>query len=535
MNSFDKETGIASLQLQSGGITVHTLLQNPNRKQASINAFLGARYSRSSDSVRHIAEEVIENGVDASKRLETIFHGYGHRSVASMAHLFVCMENLPMLMDLKFFGENPLADGQSRSSRYQSFHKATWRSLKEGSTFLRTQYDKLMQMQLDAYNSLYSETYNYLAYFHNIDLKDAPEKGILKALSARTMDTARYLLPLGLNTSFGAIMPASVWSEYIARLRASSQEVEKELGEAIYNLLVGTKDLKEQDYIPEADGLIRHAEANSKREDTIRSLTLLLKGAKRSLVGEEELEYVDKTFSSSYTENTASTLLENLLLLLDPSLGTVDDNLLHNEELWSLLGDIIFSSFDQHNTPGEILEGSLLKFSGYADLGSIKDLNRHRPWTKIIPLLNNEVSIEQELNSSSDLLFSLCPYLGHPDLEPLAKKYSEHFEELYKLLKEFLSLANKELTQAQVREYVRYLLPHAHTTRYEFYGSINQLIYMVNTRIKPGSHISCRKLVYKWAQSLTCKGTVLDNFFISLYKRLDKPDPYSTSEFIDRS
>jgi len=56
---------------------VHTLLQNPTQKQPSINAYLGARYSRSCDSITDIASEIMESGTDAAEKLEKIFSGYG--------------------------------------------------------------------------------------------------------------------------------------------------------------------------------------------------------------------------------------------------------------------------------------------------------------------------------------------------------------------------------------------------------------------------------------------------------------------------
>lgn len=73
--TFRKDLQIASVRSESmwNKFKVHTLLQNPLQKQPSINAYLGARYSRSSDSILDIAREIIESNTDAADRLEKYF------------------------------------------------------------------------------------------------------------------------------------------------------------------------------------------------------------------------------------------------------------------------------------------------------------------------------------------------------------------------------------------------------------------------------------------------------------------------------
>ena len=68
--SFRKDLHIASLRAESewNNFKVHTLLQNCESKQPSINAYLGARYSRSADSIVDIASEIIKNNTDAAEK-----------------------------------------------------------------------------------------------------------------------------------------------------------------------------------------------------------------------------------------------------------------------------------------------------------------------------------------------------------------------------------------------------------------------------------------------------------------------------------
>lgn len=120
---FNEKLQIAGIASDSkwNEFKVNTLLQNSKQKQPSINAYLGARYSRSADSIIDIAKEIIENNTDAADRLEKIFHGYGHKSVGDMADLFVCVENIPMITAMKIFYLNSVIAGQERSTRYQDF------------------------------------------------------------------------------------------------------------------------------------------------------------------------------------------------------------------------------------------------------------------------------------------------------------------------------------------------------------------------------------------------------------------------------
>jgi len=90
--NYRKDLNIASIKSESSWnkINVLTLLQNNSgNRQPSVNAYLGARYSRSADSIVDIASEIISSGTNAAERLEKIFAGYGHKSVGDMTFLFV--------------------------------------------------------------------------------------------------------------------------------------------------------------------------------------------------------------------------------------------------------------------------------------------------------------------------------------------------------------------------------------------------------------------------------------------------------------
>src|SRR5918993_148016 len=80
-----------------------------------------ARSSRSPDSIRESIEWVRTH--DSSKFLESFYFQYGHASIADLGHLAVCFEGVSELAATEIEDE-PLWDGQARSSRYQDFSKS---------------------------------------------------------------------------------------------------------------------------------------------------------------------------------------------------------------------------------------------------------------------------------------------------------------------------------------------------------------------------------------------------------------------------
>ena len=171
---FRQDLNIATIKSESSWnrMVVHSLLQNCNAKQPAINAYLGARYSRSSDSILDIASEVINTGTDASERLEKIFAGYGHKSVGDMAELFVCIENIPIITGMKFFYINPVIAGQERSTRYQDFSDPNFIKIPNevcSKQEIRKEYEKIIFKQLSDYKRLLKSTKEQLSKYFKIN------------------------------------------------------------------------------------------------------------------------------------------------------------------------------------------------------------------------------------------------------------------------------------------------------------------------------------------------------------------------------
>ena len=528
--TFSKDLQIASIYTESkwNSFKVHTLLQNPKQKQPSINAYLGARYSRSADSIVDIAKEVIDNNTDASQRLESIFHGYGHKSVGDMADLFVCIENIPMYTAMKIFYTNSVISGQERSTRYQNFQEPEYIKIPKSvckDKSIRDEYEKIILKEMSDYRRLLKETKEVLKEYFNINEDIKEEKTVLQA---RSFDTARYLLPYGLQTSMAAVMSARNWSELISYFSASDSVVENETGKLLYNLL-GDSDIKIEEYIKEADGLIRHTDANCCRRNST----------------EQVLEYLKKSISSQkvyiskgcecdsceigYNSNAIEDLITHYELLLNP-LGSESEYEFDQEDE-EMIGESIFKNHNHYNMVGNLGQSGSIKIEGMATLGTLKDLNRHRSLERFIPLFHDEIDIDNELKRESNDCFFLCNYLEIEELRDLRDEYERVLTETYEMIKKWRSVSTQFMSDEISKEYTKCLLPHAHSTKYCFYGSFDDLQYTINLRVRRGGHISYRSLVYKWLELLNS----LDGIWYPLLSNTEKPDPKSRAQFVDRS
>ena len=529
---FDKELQIASVREDiENGIGVLTLLQNVNQKQPSINAYLGARYSRSADSVKTIAQEIMQKGIDASSRLESIFSGYGHKSVGDMAELFVCIENVPMILAMRAFYLNPTLAGQERSTRFQNFKQPNFVDMPEGiNEELVSEYYSILNSYLVKYEELLEKITDAYASYYNIDVEDKQQ---LSALNARVFDTVRYLIPLGMRTSLGFIMSARNWSEYISRLLGSRYSQENRLGTLLLDILSKSDTLMELGYIPEADGLIRHTDANTTRYETTKEMREYLKGKIPEKILDNNAEYTgipDNDLKVDENDDPVYELLCNYLLSINPNIKLGDhlDKYFDDENILKDIGQILSNRHNHHNQIGNIAQTGAYSITGYADHGILKDLNRHRSFERFVPLWEDSTDLEIELKRDNP--YSLCNYLYIDEFKELKQYFTSFLDDTYLRIKDWNMRATREVGIDFSNEYTKYLLPHAHSTRYRYFASIDDLLYTINLRIRPGGHIAYRSLVKSWANHLAKESI----FFKGLFSNLSRVDPNSSKEFLDR-
>lgn len=528
--SFRKDIHIASIKSESpwNKFRINTLLQNCDSKQPSINAYLGARYSRSSDSIIDIADEIMKNNTDASEKLEKIFAGYGHKSVGDMADLFVCIENVPMYTIMKLFYISPVVSGQERSTRYQNFQDPEFvkmpKEICQDGEVCRD-YERIIMKQMKDYRDLLKPTTEALEKVFRIN-EDSPQE--VSALKARAFDVCRYLIPYGINTSAAFLMSARNWSEVISYLCSSDCVVDNEISTLLLNLL-GESKLESRGYIREADTLLRHTDPNCCRKNSTEQILNYLKED----ISEEQIKDLPESETEgikvSYSPDCMEGLVSHYEYLINPlgSLHEFEFSDIDQEEI----GEIIFENHDHHNLIGNIAQTGAIKIEGFASLGTLKDLNRHRSLERYIPLLHDQVNMDQELNRRNDQCFFTCDYLNIGAMSKIKKEYQQRLEETYKRIKDWRKNSEGTISKEVLDEYTKYLLPHAHSTKYIFYGSFDDLQYVVNLRTRNGGHIAYRKVVYEWLRCLSN----LDSIWRPLLRRIVEPKIDDKHQFVDRS
>jgi thymidylate synthase ThyX len=192
-------------------------------------AYALARYSRSPDSITESLEWVRTH--DSQKFLESFYFQYGHASIADLGHVVLCFEGISELAATEVEDE-PLWDGQARSSRYQDFARSGFvvpPGLNEEQSAI---YSATAQRLLDAYKTVHAAMVADLT-----ERLPRPENMKLETyqrnIAARAFDVARYLLFFGVPTGVGQVTSIRTLEKQIRRLKASPYRELSELAEEI--------------------------------------------------------------------------------------------------------------------------------------------------------------------------------------------------------------------------------------------------------------------------------------------------------------
>jgi thymidylate synthase ThyX len=187
-------------------------------------AYAMAKYSRSSQSMLESIGELSEQR--AAEFLETFYFQYGHRSIADLAHLAMAVENVSMLAAIKVVDE-PLWDGQERSTRYQPFTRTKYHIPQSLAGDAR--YGAACDGLFAAYQELSRRLTDVLKQI--VPRPDDMDDGYYtRTLRARAFDVARYLLPLSTRTSVGQVVSARVLERQVSRLLADTLPECREIG-----------------------------------------------------------------------------------------------------------------------------------------------------------------------------------------------------------------------------------------------------------------------------------------------------------------
>jgi thymidylate synthase ThyX len=192
-------------------------------------AYALARYSRSPDSIRESIAWVRAH--DSTKFLEHFYFQYGHASIADLGHTVLCFEGISELAATEIEDE-PLWDGQAKSSRYQDFSKGGFITPEEFSEADAAAYRRAGAKLLAAYQRVHAAMVEHLRS-RLPRPEDMKPDAYQRAIAARAFDVARYLLFWGVPTNVGQVVSIRTLEKQVRRLRASEYAELRSLGSEI--------------------------------------------------------------------------------------------------------------------------------------------------------------------------------------------------------------------------------------------------------------------------------------------------------------
>ena len=338
------------------------------------SAYALARYSRSPDSIHDSVEWVRRH--DSQKFLESFYFQYGHASIADLGHAVLCFEGVSELAATEI-EEEPLWDGQAKSSRYQDFSRSGFVTPPELAGASMAEYQVAGEKLLAAYGKVKDLAFECLAA-RLPRPEDMKPDAYQRNLAARAFDVARYLLFWGVPTNVGQVSSIRTLEKQIRRLKASEYAELRELGEERAQAGAAEPACRwdaSAAQEPLAPTLARHADAD---EHTARARADLGRWAAENLPAPSGAapERVDLIRPANVPADIAATLLY-------PVTDRPFRELYEIACQWSppRRAEVMDLALGSRTRRDEILagfRGGLYAYDFAIDIGAYRDLHRHR-------------------------------------------------------------------------------------------------------------------------------------------------------------
>lgn len=401
------------------------------------SAYALARYSRSPDPIEQSIRWV--HGHSSEKFWEQFYFDYGHASIADLGHVIICFEEISELAAIRLEDE-PLWDGQAKSSRYQNFASSRWfvpGQIRGSET--EAVYEGILRSLSEIYRLLHDPLIAYLS-----ERDPCPESmksaDYQRTIAARAFDVTRYLLPLAAKTNVGQVVSIRTLEKQISRLLSSQLPELRAIGEDLkeacqrppvnlWNELCGqTSGFND----PLAPTLARHAKANAYQEsvysDLARHAKEVLRGAEFDQPGRwgavESVELIDPHHP---LDEIVTTLLYRVSQAPYRKLLAVVKNWSEKEKQATIeVATRQRAPYDE--LIKEFRSGYTFNFDVLMDIGAWRDMHRHRRCQQVqqnfttlhgyeVPPPLIEAGLDQEYRQAMDAV--------RQDIESLKKKDQE--------------------------------------------------------------------------------------------------------------
>lgn len=395
------------------------------------SAYALARYSRSPDSIEESLRWVHSHS--SEKFWEQFYYAYGHGSIADLGHTTICFENISELAAIRIEDE-PLWDGQAKSSRYQNFAASGCYVPNEiANSEAEGDYRGILGSLYNIYRLLKDPVRGYLT-----DRDPRPEgmkpADYERTIGARTYDVIRYLLPLAAKTNVGQVVSIRTLEKQITRLLSAQLPELRGIGEDLkeacakppsgvwaelqheHENIIGGESLIGLE--PLAPTLARYAGANDYQHSVYRDVLRHVKGLVKQAGVDDPKAWGGRGEGVDLLEPHAplDELVTTLVYRVSQAPYRV---LLQWVQTWSEkekheVVDAALKSRGPHDElPREFRSGYAFIFDVLMDIGGWRDMHRHRRCQQVqqnfttvhgyeVPDLLGKAGVEKEYRQALD-------------------------------------------------------------------------------------------------------------------------------------
>jgi thymidylate synthase ThyX len=490
-----------------------------------------AKYSRSAQGMLESIAELSQQR--AAEFLETFYFQYGHASIADLAHLAVAFEQLSILAATRVVDE-PLWDGQERSTRYQPFSRTGYHVPDSVvGTPVEERYRAVCDELFAGYQSLARDLTELLKRV--VPRPETMDDGYYtRTLRARAFDVARYLLPLATRTSIGQITSARVLEGQISRLlsdplpecrqigaelrAACERPAEAPLLRKIADGLNGSGgELQSLIEAGAAPTLVKYAAASAYREESARALKEVAADFLRDLPPSPPGPLAELAPPAPLEHELVATLLYRH----DAGRRAYRDVLdlvaeLTQPDCQAVLDAALAGRGRHDHLLREHRAGYPLTFEMTRDVGAFRDMHRHRRCVQVV----RDPDPADGFDDPADVF---AAGLGE---EGAALAAEAGLPERYRATLARAFAAADELRPA-IGDEALYLLPLAARVRALFKMDYAEAAYIAELRTGPTGHFSYRRVAWAMYEALKERHP-------TLAASIRATDPYGPVDFLKR-
>lgn len=498
--SFRKGLQITSVRSNSNWnkLQIYTLLQNAKLSKPTINAYILTKFVNSKNTLIKIASEVLESKRPLEENIGNI------EIEKKFAHSSLCIDGIPVYtgMKLKYlFRELDISEVSNIASVSKNLEFVKIPKEFCENTEVKKEYEKIMLKQLQNYRELKEPTREFLMKYLKINKRNRKESLKWKRVSNEILEN---LLPLGLNSRMSISTSTEEYLKVLRELNSSDYIVENEIGEMITQLLGG----EEVKNFPKEVELLMQGTASEKlkKDLTKKIINYLYNEISPEQTRDFPVNELDG-LNIEYLKDAIEELVTHYEALINP-LGSAHEFNFTNE-IQLDLGDLLFDNDEESTELGNIGQMGSIKINGMISLNLFNRLNQNESFQKFLPILNNNLEMDQELGRKSNRCFFLPEYLRVPEARGLKKKYEKKLSETYSQIKKWREKAKECLSEELVDEYTKYLLPQAHSTTFFMYASVEDFQGYVNSKLRDeDGNIDEKIFVYELLRLISVKDLI---------------------------